>query len=307
MSARPGVVPVIIGPTAAGKSGVALWLAEAFPVMIVSADSRQVYRGFDAGTAKPSREEQLRVPHRGIDLVEPTERYSAARWADDAERWITEARAEGRTPLVVGGTGFYLRALFSPLFREPPLDLERRRGLEPVLGALSPGELRRWCLALDPARAHLGRTQLLRAIEVALLTGQRLSDLHERERRPARARARYLLVDPGAELQERIRSRAAAMLQGGWPVEVRQLVALVPADAPAWNATGYGAVRALVEGSITEGEALEAIVTETRQYAKRQRTWFRHQLAGDDVTHLDPTRPGWRDVARQWLEQERTA
>jgi tRNA dimethylallyltransferase len=301
------VVPVIVGPTAAGKSAVAMFLAGEHAVTIVSADSRQVYRGFDAGTAKPSPAEQARVPHRGIDLVEPTERYSAARWADDAERWIAEAGEASRVPLVVGGTGFYLRALFSPLFREPPLDLERRRQLEPVLATFPLAELRRWCMALDPARAHLGRSQLLRAIEVALLTGQRLSDLHVLERRPARATARYLLVDPGAALQERIRTRTLAMLRDGWQEEVRALAERVPADAPAWNATGYQSVRALVEGSITESEAVEAIVTETRQYAKRQRTWFRHQLAADDVTHLDPTHAGWQDDARRWLAQEQTA
>lgn len=297
------VLPVIVGPTAAGKSGVAMWLAEQRPVTIISADSRQVYGGFDIGTAKPSPADRERVPHRGIDVVDPTERYSAARWAADAERWIAEARDAGRIPLVVGGTGFYLRALFAPLFREPPLDDERRRLLEPVLGALTIGDLRRWCTVLDPARAHLGRAQLLRAIEVALLTGHRLSDLHVRERRPARAAARYLLVDPGEELQAHIRTRTLAMLGSGWIEEVRALVSSVPPDAPAWNATGYGAVRAVVEGTLTEGEAVEQIVIETRQYAKRQRTWFRHQLASDLVTALDPASDTWRAAARRWLDE----
>ena len=115
-------IGVICGPTAAGKSAVALWLAGSHPVTIISADSRQIYRDFDIGTAKPTRIEQARVPHRGIDIVDPTERYSAAAWADAAEGWIEEARRSNRIPLVVGGTGLYLRALFEGLFVGPPLD-----------------------------------------------------------------------------------------------------------------------------------------------------------------------------------------
>jgi tRNA dimethylallyltransferase len=160
-------VRAIVGPTAAGKSAVALWLAERHAATLVSADSRQVYRRFDVGTAKPTAVERVRVPHRGIDLVEPTERYSAAAWAAGAARWIGEAEAAGRAPLVVGGTGLYVRALFEPLFAAPPLDAARRGALERWLADAPVAELQRWCRALDPARAHLGRTQLLRAIEIA--------------------------------------------------------------------------------------------------------------------------------------------
>jgi tRNA dimethylallyltransferase len=298
--AEPPVVPVICGPTAAGKSAVALWLAERYRVMIISADSRQIYRRFDIGTAKASAEERALVPHRGIDVVEPTERYSAAAWADDANRWIDEAEAAGQAALVVGGTGFYLRALFEPLFEEPPLDPERRDALQRSLGQLPFAELVRWTRALDPDRAHLGRTQLQRAIEVALLSGQRVSALHRERARPVRRLARYLVVDPGGALAARIADRLDSMLSGGWVDEVRRLKDEVPADAPAWKTTGYQAMRDYVRGTVGRAQAREQILIETRQYAKRQRTWFRHQLDEHLITRVDPSRARWRSVVAEW-------
>lgn len=294
------VVPVICGPTASGKTAIALWLAERHAVTIIAADSRQIYRGFDIGTAKPSRAERAMAPHLGIDVVAPTERYSAAAWANDADTWIGKARGEGRVPVVVGGTGFYLRALFEPLFAEPELDTSRRSALDRVLSQMPLAELVRWARALDPARAHLGRTQLLRAIELALLSGERVSTLHRERARPARRRARYLVVEPGAALAERIAERLDTMIVGGWVEEVRRLTEDVPADAPAWKATGYRLLREYVQGSIDLDHAREAILIETRQYAKRQRTWFRHQLDEHLVTRVNPLQPAWRDVVEEW-------
>ena len=291
---------MICGPTAAGKSAVALWLADRHGATIISADSRQVYRGFDVGTAKPTAEERARVPHRGIDVADPGERYSAALWADAAVAWIREARSTGRDPLVVGGTGFYLRALFGELFEEPALDAGRRRALQPILARLPLPELRRWVSVLDPPRAHLGRTQLLRSIEIAMLTGSRLSELHGTRARPARHRARYLVVDPGDALGARIEERLDAMFASGWADEVRDLARTVPEHAPAWNATGYATIRRLVRGELGDHEAREAILIDTRQYAKRQRTWFRHQLSGSDVMRLDPTVQDWQERAEAW-------
>jgi tRNA dimethylallyltransferase len=276
-------IPVLCGPTASGKSAIAMRLAARHPITIITADSRQIYRRFDIGTAKPSAAEMRAVPHRGIDLVEPRERYSAAQWADMAERSIEEALAGGRIPMVVGGTGFYIGALFRPLFQEPDLDAGVRLRLQDQLSTLPAAELRRWCEALDPPRAHLGRAQLLRAVEVALLSGKRLSDLHRARPRPRRFAASYLLVDPGPSLHSRIAERATAMLEQGWPEEVRELMRDVPESAPAWGATGYETVRRLVRGEIDRPAALERIVIDTRQYAKRQRTWFRHQLGNDAV------------------------
>ncbi len=296
---------VICGPTAAGKSTLALALAERFGATIISADSRQVYRGFDVGTAKPSMADRTRIPHRGIDVVEPEERYSAARWSAAASGWIAEALAGGRVPLIVGGTGLYIRALAAGMFDEPPLDVDRRERLGSVIADLPTDALRRWCAMVDPALADLGRTQLLRAIEIATLTGQRLSDLQRCSARPALHPVRYLVVDPGPVLAARIDARTDAMLAGGWPDEVRRLSARVPAHAPAWKASGYGWVQALVNGSVDHATARERIVIETRQYAKRQRTWFRHQLPAGSTVRLSPEDPQFNRIADGWWEGER--
>nr|MBA3672943.1 tRNA (adenosine(37)-N6)-dimethylallyltransferase MiaA [Gemmatimonadaceae bacterium] len=182
------VIRVICGPTAAGKSAVAMRLAGQSNSSIISADSRQLYSGFDVGTAKPPPAHRLAVPHFGIDVRAPTERASAAWWAQAADGWLRDTLAQGRSPVVVGGTGLYLRALFGTFFDEPPMDDARRRPLQEMLGTLSHAELQRWVEQLDPARAGLGRTQLLRAIEIALLTGRRVSDLHRELVRPPRWR-----------------------------------------------------------------------------------------------------------------------
>jgi tRNA dimethylallyltransferase len=296
---------IICGPTAAGKTTLAMALAERFGAHIVSADSRQIYRGFDIGTAKPTIAEQMRVPHHGVDVASPTERYSAAAWAEGAQRWLAECAATNAVPVVVGGTGFYIRALTAPLFAEPELDPARRRVLAHVLDALPTAELRRWCEPLDPARAHLGRTQLLRAVEVALLTGVPISEWHTRGGRSAGVAARYLVVDPGATLRVRIAERVSAMFAAGWPDEVASLVSELPDDAPAWNATGYSIVREYVRGHISRAAAIEQVTIHTRQYAKRQRTWFRHQLTGARVTMLDPTsRDAMRRAEAWWTASE---
>lgn len=299
--ARP-VVRVICGPTAAGKTRAAARCAAFADVAVISADSRQVYRGFDVGTAKPAARDRLATPHFGIDVLEPTERASAAWWAAAADGWIRDARAQGRVPVVVGGTGLYLRALFGELFAEPPMEPEHRVALQRALEQLTMDELRRWVRALDPARAALGRTQLLRAVEVAVLTGRRVSDLHRERRTLPRWRARYLVVDPGAPLRELIAERTRTMFAEGWPEEVRALMQRVPEGAPAWNAAGYRTVREMVQGRISIEDAEERVIIETRQYAKRQRTWFRHQLTGADVTRVAPDAAGFDAALRQWWE-----
>jgi tRNA dimethylallyltransferase len=298
------ILRAICGPTAAGKSALALRLAERVGAAILSADSRQLYRDFDVGTAKPSADERALVPHFGVDVAEPTDRWSAARWADACETWIADAAARGCAPLLVGGTGFYLRALAEPLFEEPALDPARREALAVWLERLPLAELRRWVETIDPARAHLQRTQLLRAVEVALLTGRRLSDWHTRTARPPRHTLRYLVVDPGPLLAERIAARTDAMLAAGWVDEVRVLMARVPEEAIAWKASGYEAVRRHVRGELTLAEARELVVIETRQYAKRQRTWFRHQLPPSTVVRVNPDDPEADAIADAWWHGE---
>lgn len=301
-SSEAPVIRVICGPTAAGKTHAAAQCAGFAELTIVSADSRQLYRGFDVGTAKPTRDEQAALPHRGIDVLAPTERASAAWWADQADGWISGARVVGRTPLVVGGTGLYLRALFGALFQEPPMEPARRIALQAELQTLSVPALRRWVERLDPERAHLGRTQLLRAVEIAVLTGRRVSDLHRERRTLPRWRARYLVVDPGEALVTHIATRARQMFASGWTDEVRRLLDIVPPDAPAWNASGYRTVREMVQGRMSIADVEERVIVETRQYAKRQRTWFRHQLPDGDVMRHDPAAPGAPDRLRAWWE-----
>jgi tRNA dimethylallyltransferase len=294
-------VRVICGPTAAGKSAIAAALALEYGAAIISADSRQIYRGFDIGTAKPEPSERKAIEHIGIDIADPVERFSASRWATMAMEWIIKHPAA--TPLVTGGTGFYIRALFDPLFVAPEIDEHRRRELEDFLNPLSLVELRRWCGAIDPERAHLGRRQLVRAIEVAVLTGSRISTLHSTSRTSTTLVPAYLLVDPGSSLAARIEARVDRMIDAGWLEEVRALDASVPENAPAWKASGYGVMRSVARGEVDLSAARERIIIETRQYAKRQRTWFRHQLGDAHVTRLDPDEPDAQSLAQRWWKE----
>jgi tRNA dimethylallyltransferase len=299
-------VRVICGPTAGGKSALAMKLAESRDIAIISADSRQVYRDFDVGTAKPRREERARVTHYGIDVVDPGERYSAARWAENAADWIADALASGKTPVVVGGTGLYIRALFEPFAAVPDLHPTRRAELDDFLKSLSTEELREWCSQLDPSRAHLGRTQLLRSIETALLSGVQLSKAFGAasgsETRPMFTPA-YLVVDPGARLHDRIEARVDGMLARGWVEEVKHLAELVPEDAPAWKSTGYRSIRDAIVAGGDLSTARERVIIDTRQYAKRQRTWFRHQLPAETTTRFDPEANGAGEHFQQWFEE----
>jgi tRNA dimethylallyltransferase len=294
-------LPVIAGTTAAGKSSLAMALAGELPLTIISADSRQLYRGFDIGTAKPTAFERARVPHELIDVCHAAERFTAARWAAAAESAIDAALAAGRIPVIVGGTGLYMRALFEPLFHEPPLDADARRALAEDLGARTTEDLRRQVAVLDPPRAHLGRTQLLRAIEVAMLTGTPISAWYARAPRPARHVPSWLVLDRGAALHACLEARLDAMLAGGWLDEVRHLDAVCDEASPAWNATGYTVVRGVVRGTTAPAAARHQILVDTRQYAKRQRTWFRHQLPEHDVMRLDAGAGDTFQRALAWL------
>jgi tRNA dimethylallyltransferase len=217
---------------------------------------------------------------------------------------MREAAALGRPVVIVGGTGFYLRALTEPLFESPPLDPLRRADLERVFTTMTTGTLRRWCATLDPKRAHLGRTQLMRSVETALLTGHRLSDLHRTRSRASEIRGRYLVVDPGTRLADRIEQRFDLMMADGWTEEVGRLMRTVDESAPAWKASGYSVMREMIAGRIARQEARERVIIETRQYAKRQRTWFRHQLDESATTRVDPDDTGTERLARGWWEEK---
>jgi tRNA dimethylallyltransferase len=243
--------------------------------------------------------ERKTIPHEGIDICDPHDRYSASAWAELARL----ALARNSNSIVVGGTGFYIRALFEPLFTAPHIDGKARASLEQYFAGMRTEVLRRWCEAIDPRRAHLGRVQILRALETALLTGKRISDLHEQDAQRADITASYLVVDPGPKLAQRIEKRVDAMIEAGWLDETRALDAIVPDDAPAWKASGYRTMREVVRGTLDLSAARSRIIIETRQYAKRQRTWFRHQLPPDTVTRIDPDDPDAAGIVERWWKE----
>ena len=284
------LTPVLVGPTGVGKTAVAVALAALTPVTVISADARQVYRGLDIGTAKPDRATRARVPHRGLDLVAPGDRYSAGRFARDAASWIAETRAAGREPIVVGGTGLYIRALAEGLFREPPFDPERREQLRRWSESLEGADLARWAGRLDPAFLSGGRQRAARAIEVALLTGHALSWWQREARESGTLRPWYIhLTVPREVLHRRLAARVDHMLAAGLVAEAqRQLDAGVAPDAAGLDGVGYREVVAMVNGQLSERALRDAILVATRRYAKRQDTWFRNQLRTPGAGSREP-------------------
>jgi tRNA dimethylallyltransferase len=301
-----GRVPVIVGPTAVGKTAVALALAAHWPLEIISADSRQVYRRLDIGTAKPTRKERGRVQHHGLDLVEPGTRYSAGHFARDAERWIEEVRNRGRLPVVVGGTGLYVRALADGLFHEPPLDQAQRRSLDAFTARLEPLELLRWAGRLDPGFRGGGRQRAARAVEIALLTGYSLSHWQQAARAQGSMDPWYIvLTAPRPVLHQRIARRAEEMMRRGLIEEVASVLAEGHSPtAPGLDGIGVREAVDYLHGRRPRETVAEAIATSTRQYAKRQETWFRHQLDREAIM-LDATRGAERialEIVQLWKE-----
>lgn len=311
----------VTGPTAVGKTRLSMALAATLDAEIVSMDSRQIYRGLDVGTAKPTLRDRGRVPHHGLDLLDPDASYSAGAFARDARRWIREIRGRGRVPLLVGGTGFYLKSVMEPLFREPPMDQARRTRLREHLEDLEGETLESWVERLDPRRypvaADGGKQRLIRTLEVALLTGRPLSDWHEdpedREGVPGMV---IILTRDRDELDRRIRARAEAMLEKGLLEEVTRLLrAGYGRDDPGLTSAGYREMIDHLSGRSGLDEALDRMEVRTRQYSRRQLTWFRNQAptgalwmeAGEpleaQVTRVsaawrDATTPGCDDTER---------
>jgi tRNA dimethylallyltransferase len=287
-----------MGPTATGKTALALEVAARLDGEIVSVDSRQAYRGMEIGTAAPSPEARARIPHHGVAFLAPRERYSAGRFARNARRWIRGIERRGHTPVLAGGTGFFLRALTDPVFEEPPMDPSRREALRTWCRSQPDGRLRRWVRRMDPALAErldrLDPQRCARTLELALLAGRPLSWWHrngEPEAPPLETLV-VVLEAPADDLKRRIRERADRILGAGWRDEVRALreAGFDRGDRP-FTALGYGEVAALVDGELDREEALEAIATATWQYARRQRTWFRHQVPEERTLRLDARRP----------------
>jgi tRNA dimethylallyltransferase len=297
-------VPVLVGPTAVGKTAVAIALAAHWPLEVISADSRQVYRRLDIGTAKPTRKERARVAHHGVDLIEPGERYSAGHFARDAVKWLEEIRARRNLPVVVGGTGLYVRALSEGLFAEPPLDPAKRRSLDAWTARLEPIELLRWASRLDPGFRGGGSQRAARAIEVALLSGRPLSYWQQAARARGALDPWYIvLTAPRPVLHGRIARRADEMVRRGLIEEVAAVLAEGhDPRAPGFDGIGIREAVEYLHGQRPRESVAEAIAVGTRQYAKRQQTWFRHQLTRTAVT-LDATRAPEKlacEIAELW-------
>ncbi len=278
---------VITGPTASGKTGVAIDVAQQLNGEIISVDSRQIYQYLDIGTAKATPEQRRAVPHHGIDLLLPSERYSAGRFAEAARGWITQIGAHGRVPVLVGGTGFFLRALTHPMFTEPALDPARKEALKGFLNRKSRAELLTWLRRLDPIGADrlpesAGRQRIARMIEIALLTGWPLHWWQQQQppgEPPIEALTVLLIVDRQS-LYERINRRVLDMVNAGLVQEVAALLARgYDEHSPGMKTTGYRELVPYLRGACSLDIAIDAIQRTTRGYARRQITWFRHQLA----------------------------
>jgi len=294
----PAPLVVILGPTGAGKSALALDLALALKGGLISADAMQVYRGFDLGTAKPDAATRARVRHELVDMADPRHDFSAGDFVRAADRAVSRLREEGLRPIMVGGTGFYIRAFLRGLFPGPRRSESLRERLRARAGSHGPAYLLRMLARLDPDSADrlgAGDTQrVIRALEVVLLSGETLSRQLARDgggiwERPERYDAVKIGVHvEKARLVARLEVRAQVFFDAGLVEEVRRLLAAgIPPTANAFKGIGYRESLAVVRGEYSEAEARRRTVIATRQYAKRQMTWFRresnlHWLAGDE-------------------------
>jgi tRNA dimethylallyltransferase len=287
---------VIVGPTASGKTALGVAAALAFHGEVVSADSMQIYRGMDIGTAKPSLAERQGVPHHMFDVADPSENFSAAKYGQMAAQCVEDIRRRGKLPIVVGGTGLYIDSLLRGTeYAAAPGDSGLRQQLEAEYDALGGAAFREKLRAVDPERAALlppgDKKRLVRAYEVYALTGKTITwhDQQSQLQKP-----RYTAVKVGLDfrrredLYERIDRRAALMFERGLVEETQKLLeGDISMDSTAMQAIGYKQAAAYLQGRCTLAEAIEMVQRRSRQYAKRQLTWFR------------------RDKATQWIFWEK--
>jgi tRNA dimethylallyltransferase len=291
---KPAVI-VICGPTAVGKTAAGIEVARTVGGEIISADSMQVYRHMDIGTAKPTAAEQAAVRHHLIDIVDPDEPFDAAAYAVLGRRAAAELHRRGVTPVVVGGTGLYIKALLSGLFRSDARDPSVRSRLRAEAESLGPAALHARLARCDPqtaARLHPNDTlRVLRALEVFEVTGRPISEL-QREHRFADTPFRALTIGLSLEreaLYRRIDRRVEAMVAAGLEEEVRRLLArgYGPGLRPM-QSIGYSHLAAFIAGAVSREECLRTLMRDTRRFAKRQMTWFR---AYPEIVWLSPDQP----------------
>jgi tRNA dimethylallyltransferase len=282
---------IIAGPTASGKTALAVELARRTGAEIVNADSQQVYRFFDLGTAKPSAQELAAVPHHLISVVDPLKPFSAAEYQRRADAAIEDIASRGRPIFVVGGTGLYVRILLHGVVEAPGADPALRASLEALAAAEGREAVHRKLEQIDPETAAKLPPQdlvrVVRALEIHAQTGVPASEFRRAhafsaDRYPFRL---YVLDPPREELYQRINTRTEAMFSGGLVEEARALMARGYTDAAPMRSVGYVQARAVVEGRMTREEAIQDTAQETRRYAKRQLTWFRKEPG---AVHLAP-------------------
>ena len=268
---------VILGPTASGKSALAHAVARQVGGEILAVDSMTVYRGMDLGTAKPTPAERAEVRYHGLDLVDPNEPFTVARWLEIAETTIADAAAQNVPLILCGGTPLYYQSLFHGLFDGPPADAAFRQSLEPLTG----DELRAKLAQVDPAaaeRLHANdRRRLVRALEVHRVTGRSISEQQTQwDDAPRYKSIRFGLRWDRPDLNRRINLRTKQMLAAGWLEEVRALLDRYGELSPtARDAAGYRLLADVIRGKLSPDDAAEQIKIKTRQLAKRQMTWFR--------------------------------
>jgi tRNA dimethylallyltransferase len=304
--ATPPRIVVIAGPTASGKTSVAVDLASRIGGELIGADSIQVYRGLDVGSAKPTHQELRGVRHHLLDVVDVHEHYDAAQYIAHADAAIANVRARGSLPIVVGGTGLYIRALVRGIAEGIPADPSVREALQTrARSSMETLAIMHQELSLvDPeyaAKIYVGDPiRIVRALEVYQVTGIPYSEHHRRHAAmPPRYNALFVAIDvERSTLVPRITARAKAMLAQGWEDEVRGLLARgVAHDSKPLRAVGYAEVVGCLRGEIAAGLLVESIVRSTKEFAKRQRTWFRGE-----------TGVSWRSLeALQTLEFSREA
>jgi len=311
MRATPPIA-IVTGPTGVGKTEACLVVAESIGAEIVSADSRQVYRGMEIGTAAPTTAQRDRVPHHLIGILDPREPWSAGTFGGQAADAIADIRDRGLRPLVVGGSGFYLRALTEGLFDEPDVDPETRQkgrhALQTQMEAVGLESLWRELQEVDPRWASdiepTDTQRIMRGLEAYRLHGRPLSELQQEgnARAPIEADWRIILLTREREdLYRRIDERVGRMMGAGWLDEAQRLrEAGIPADAPGLTGLGYAQLYAHLEGDLSIEEAIAGIRAEHRHYAKRQLTWFR-SLPGVRRVHLGKD-DGARDTSSMILD-----
>jgi tRNA dimethylallyltransferase len=290
---HPGELLAIVGPTASGKTALAVELAERLDGEVVSADSVQIYRAFDLGSGKPTAEELRRAPHHLVSALDPMEHVDASSWAERASRAIDEVRGRGRVPIVCGGTFLWVKSLLFGLAEAPSASAEvraRHRAIAETEGRSAVHDRLRDVDPDSAGRLHPNDlVRVSRALEVFELTGRPLSVWqHEHAFAHARHRATLMAIRCDATtLTERIRARVRGWVAAGWVEEVEGLVAGGYGEARAMGSVGYAQVRAMLAGALPRDELEDTIVRATRVFARRQRTWLNHA----DVVWLGDARP----------------